>query len=229
MVVQGARVGPEEPGGLTTTNAKSASAEQAQETEADLLRRMQADDLDAFEAFFIRYRTSIYRTAYGLTGDPHVAEEVLQDTFARAYQRRAILRTDVSPMPWLHRVAINLCYTRLGRRRLPADPMEESVVGQVRDGAVEPPERAERRELRQIVREGVAALPAKQQGVIVLYYLHGMSLQETASMLDLRVGTVKSRIHYALRSLRQQLEADRRFGGAYGAEPLPVEAEADLT
>ena len=76
MVVQGARVGPEEPGGLTTTNAKSASAEQAQETEADLLRRMQADDLDAFEAFFIRYRTSIYRTAYGLTGDPHVAEEV---------------------------------------------------------------------------------------------------------------------------------------------------------
>ena len=45
---------------------------------------MQADQLDAFEAFFARYRTPIYRTAYGLTGDVHAAEEVLQDTFARA-------------------------------------------------------------------------------------------------------------------------------------------------
>jgi RNA polymerase sigma factor (sigma-70 family) len=191
----------------------------------DLIRRMQADDLDAFEAFFLRHRGSIYRTAYGLTGDRHAAEEVLQDTFARAYQRRSILRTDMSPAPWLHRVAINLCYSRLGRRRLRAGPIEESTVRLVRDGAVEPAERAERRELRQIVREGVAALPPKHQSVVVLYYLHGLSLQETAIALDVRLGTVKSRLHYALRSLRTHLEGDRRFGGAY--QPLvdePVEA-----
>jgi RNA polymerase sigma factor (sigma-70 family) len=193
--------------------------------DVELIRRMQADDLDAFEAFFLRHRASIYRTAYGLTGDPNAAEEVLQDTFARAYQRRSILRTDMSPLPWLHRVAINLCYSRLGRRRLPAGPIEESTVRLVRDGAVEPAERAERRELRQIVREGVAALPPKHQSVVVLYYLHELSLQETAVALDVRLGTVKSRLHYALRSLRTQLEGDRRFGGAY--QPLadkPAEA-----
>ena len=184
----------------------------------DLIRRMQADDLDAFEAFFLRHRSSIYRTAYGLTGDPHAAEEVLQDTFARAYQRRSILRVDVSPVPWLHRVAINLCYSRLGRRRLFAGPIDQAEAGLVRDVAIEPAERAERRELRQIVREGVAALPPKHQSVVVLYYLHGMSLQETATLLDVRLGTVKSRLHYALRSLRAQLEGDRRFGGAYRVE-----------
>jgi RNA polymerase sigma-70 factor (ECF subfamily) len=186
--------------------------------EAALLKRMQADDLDAFEAFFLRYRTPIYRTAYGLTGDPQAAEEILQDTFARAYQRRHILRPDVSPLPWLHRVALNLCYSRLGRRRLPSEPMGESVIGLVRDLAAEPAEHAEQQELRRIVRDGVANLPPKHQSVVILYYLHGLSLQETADLLDVRLGTVKSRLHYALRSLRTRLEDDRRFGGAY--EPI---------
>ena len=77
------------------------------------MRRVQADDLDAFEEFFARYRSSIYRTAYGLTGDPQTAEEILQDTFARAYQRRHTLLPDASPLPWLLRVSLNLCYSRL--------------------------------------------------------------------------------------------------------------------
>jgi RNA polymerase sigma-70 factor (ECF subfamily) len=194
--------------------------------DAALLRRMQADDLDGFEAFFERYRTSIYRTAYGLTGDPQAAEEVLQDTFARAYWRRHVLRPDVSPLPWLHRVAVNLCYSRLGRRRLPSEPLGETVVGLVRDLAIEPAEHAEQQELRRIVRDGVAHLPLKHQSVVILYYLHGLSLQETAELLDVRLGTVKSRLHYALRTLRARLEGDRRFGGAYGAVPaVAVELE----
>lgn len=192
----------------------------------ELVRRMQADDLDAFETFFARHRTAIYRTAYGLSGDPQAAEEILQDTFQRAWQRRMTLHTDVSPVPWLHRVALNLCYSRLGRRRLPAEPIGEGHA-EVRDGAVEPAERAERQELRRIVRDRVAALPPKHQSVVVLYYLHGLSLQETAELLDLRLGTVKSRLHYALRSLRVELERDRRFGGAYGAETVHVE-EAEV-
>ena len=181
---------------------------------------MQADELDAFEAFFVRYRGPIYRTAYGLTGDPQSAEEVLQDTFARAYQRRATLRPDVSPLPWLHRVAVNLCYSRLSRRRLPQDPIPEQESHALADDGIAPAERAEQAELRQIVRDGVASLPMKHQAVVVLYYLYGLSLQETASALDVRLGTVKSRLHYALRALRRHLEGDDRFSGAYHAPPL---------
>lgn len=176
---------------------------------------MQADQLDAFEAFFARYRTPIYRTAYGLTGDVHAAEEVLQDTFARAYQRRATLRTDVSPLPWLHRVALNLCYSRLSRRRPQQEPLADLESLGLPDDAIAPPERAEQTELRQIVRDGVAALPMKHQSVVVLYYLYGLSLQETATLLNVRLGTVKSRLHYALRALRGHLEEDSRFSGAY--------------
>lgn len=189
---------------------------------------MQADDLDAFEVFFARHRTLVYRTAYGLTGDRHAAEEVLQDTFARAYRHRATLMTDVSPVPWLHRVALNLCYSRLDRRRLKAEPIGESNVGHIRDGEAEPAERAEQQELRGIVRDGIAALPPKHRSVVVLYYLHGLSLQETASFLDVRLGTVKSRLHYALRTLRAHLEGDRRFRSAYGRPTGGEELEGEI-
>jgi len=176
---------------------------------------MQADELDAFEEFFLRYRTPIFRTAYGLTGDPQAAEEILQDTFDRAYRRRATLRTDVSPLPWLHRVAMNLCYSRLARRRPLSEPIEGPGAQLLPDGAIAPAERAEQTELRQIVRDGVRALPDKHRSVVVLYYLYGMSLQETETLLNVRLGTVKSRLHYALRALRADLEDDRRFG-SYG-------------
>lgn len=195
----------------------------------DLLLAMQAGDLAAFEALFERYRGPVFRTAYGLTGDRQAAEEILQDTFARAWQRRDTLNPDVSPLPWLHRVALNLCYSRLGRRRLPSEPLADETSGAVRDAATEPAETAERRELRQLVRERVAALPPNHRSVVVLYYLHDLSLKETADLLELRLGTVKSRLHYALRSLRADLEADRRFGGAYGSpaadapiDPVPM-------
>lgn len=179
------------------------------------MRRVQADDLDAFEEFFARYRNPIYRTAYGLTGDRHAAEEILQDTFARAYRHRHTFHAGVSPLPWLHRVSLNLCYSRLSRRRIDASPIDAAAEHAVADDRPLPAERAEQAELRQIVREGIAALPEKHQSVVVLYYLHRLSLQETAQVLGIQLGTVKSRLHYALRNLRVQLEGDRRFGGAY--------------
>jgi RNA polymerase sigma-70 factor (ECF subfamily) len=194
--------------------------------DADLLRRVQADDLDAFEEFFARYRSSIYRTAYGLTGDRQAAEEVLQDTFARAYQRRHTLRADVSPLPWLHRVSLNLCYSRLSRRRVTPNPIDESTEASRADDGPLPADQAEREELRLIVRDGIAALPEKHRSVVVLYYLQRLSLQETAQVLGIQLGTVKSRLHYALRNLRSHLERDRRFGGAYLAPSDEVEANA---
>lgn len=191
--------------------------------DGELLRRVQADDLDAFEAFFERYRGLIHRTAYGLTGDSGAAEEILQDTFVRAYLHRASLRTDVSPVPWLHRVALNLCYSRLCRRRLDAEPLGETT-SRVRDAALEPAEHAEREELRRSIRMGVAALPPKHQSVVVLYYLQGMSLRETADALGIALGTVKSRLHYALHALRGHLATDGPEPGrrtAAGAIAVP--------
>jgi RNA polymerase sigma-70 factor (ECF subfamily) len=193
----------------------------APHADEDLIRRMQQDDLGAFEAFFARHRGPVFRIAVGLTGDHQLAEEILQETFTRAHQHRASLRVDVSPMPWLHRVALNLCYDALGRRRPSVTPFDVTAHDVIRDPAAGPSETAEREELSRIVRDGVAALPEKYASVLVLYYLQRMSLQEVADTLDIQLGTVKSRVHHGLRRLRAVLEGDHRFGGAWS----PVEEE----
>ena len=183
------------------------------------------DDVDAFAILFERYRVPVYRAALALTGDPGASEEVLMDTFGRASPHRARLRTDISPLPWLHKVALNLCYSRLGRRRLPSEPVTDVVAERLVDSGAQPDTSAEWTELRQIVREGIAGLSPKHQSVVILYYLEGRSLQETADALDLPLGTVKSRIHHALRDLRVRLNGDRRFGGAWADVPLAIEAD----
>jgi RNA polymerase sigma factor (sigma-70 family) len=118
----------------------------------------------------------------------------------------------------LHRVSLNLCYSRLSRRRLVASPIDEATARTVPDDRQLPAERVEEAELRQIVRDGIATLPEKHQAVVVLYYLHRLSLQETADALGIKVGTVKSRIHYSLRRLRGHFEDRRRTDAEY----LPI-------
>jgi len=218
--------------GFAKTRQRSKEAAQAgpaaPESDDELLYRLQRGDLDAFEAFFARHSTPIYRTAYALTGDPQVAEEVLQDTFVRAYDRRATLRAGVSPLPWLHRVALNLCYTRLRQSRVRWEPISQALGRILRDLSGEPHDFVEQRELSEIVRAGIAALPPKQQSVVGLYYLRELSIRETADLLGVRPGTVKSRLHYGLRALRTHLEQDRRFGGAYVPPATPGSEKAKV-
>lgn len=198
-----------------------------------MLQRIQADDLDAFEIFFERHRSVVFRTAYGLLGDPGAAEEVLMDTFGRAHRHRAILRLDVSPVPWLNRVAMNLCYSRHARRRLPTQGIDVGEAVHLRDGGVQPEAWAEHAEMRQSVRRGISALPEKQRSVVILYYLHGLSLQETATALGVRLGTVKSRLHYAVHSLRAHLQREDqpaiRAGEAAGELSAPATLNAVRT
>jgi RNA polymerase sigma-70 factor (ECF subfamily) len=182
----------------------AARNEYVTQPDVELVRRLQADDLHAFEALFNRHRAFIYRTAYGLTGDRDAAEEVLQDTFVRAYRHRAALHRDRSPLPWLHRVALNLCYSRLVRKRLPVEPIAASAYA-LSDGSGEPHAWAERRELAHSLGKGIASLPPGQQSVVVLRFVHGLSIQETSTLLGIRPGTVKSRLHHALHRLREVL------------------------
>lgn len=126
----------------------------------------------------------------------------------RAYRHRASLLGDRQPLPWLNRVALNLCYSAHGRRRVPVRSIDDATSDALRDQRIEPAECAEQQELCRWVRDGVAALPPKHRSVIVRYYLDGLSLQETSAALGLRLGTVKSRLHYALHALRRQLAPD---------------------
>jgi RNA polymerase sigma-70 factor (ECF subfamily) len=171
---------------------------------------MQSGDLQAFEEFFQTYQRPVYLTALAITRDPFLAEEILQDCFVKAYRVRHRLRTDVSPLPWLQRVCTNLCYSRLSRRRAPLEPLTDLIGNLAPDLSARPDQVVESREIVDVLQRGIDALPPKQQTAIILYYLHGYSLAEAAEIAGCQVGTMKSRIHYALRALRVLLPAERR-------------------
>jgi RNA polymerase sigma-70 factor (ECF subfamily) len=177
----------------------------------NLVERMKSGDLDAFEEFFNTFKRPVYATALAITRDPFLAEEVLQDCFVKAYRVRERLDEARSPLPWLQRVTINLCYSRVSRRRTLAEPITSLITNLVVDLAARPDQVVESREVLEVLQRGIDALPPKQQTAIILYYLHGYSLAEAAEIADCNVGTMKSRLHYALKTLRVRLPVERRL------------------
>ena len=176
-----------------------------------LIERMQGGDLAAFEEFFNTYKRPVYATALAITRDPFLAEEVLQDCFVKAYRVRERLLPERSPLPWLQRVAINLCYSRVSRRKSLAEPITSIISNLVVDLQQRPDQIAESREILDVLQRGIDALPPKQQTAVILYYLHGYSLAEAAEIAECNVGTMKSRLHYALKALRARLPVERRL------------------
>lgn len=179
-----------------------------------LVERIQEGDLDAFEELFATYKRPVYATALAITRDPFLAEEVLQDCFVKAYRVRERLDPARSPLPWLQRVTINLCYSRVSRRRTLAEPLTSLITNLVVDLTARPDQIVESREVLDVLQRGIDALPPKQQTAIILYYLHGYSLAEAAEIAECNVGTMKSRLHYALKALRARLPVERRLPAA---------------
>ena len=176
----------------------------------DLVERMQRGDLDAFEEFFNTFKRPVYATALAITRDPFLSEEILQDCFVKAYRVRERLDPARSPLPWLQRVTINLCYSRVSRRKSMAQPITSLITNLVVDLSARPDQVVESREVMEVLQRGIDSLPPKQQTAIILFYLHSYSLAEAAEIADCNVGTMKSRLHYALKALRVRLPVERR-------------------
>jgi RNA polymerase sigma-70 factor, ECF subfamily len=176
--------------------------------DTELVRRIQQGDMAAFEALFFKYQGQIFRAALAITRDPGAAEEVLQDCFYKTYLNILNITGEGSLSPWLHRVAVNLSCNALKKRRVHLEPIEDVAEGCVTADPHHSPESvAEQVELQGTMRDAINSLPLKHRIVVTLHYLQDFSLPEIAYILDLPVGTVKSRLHHARKSLRDRLEA----------------------
>lgn len=191
--------------------AERARLERSIATEADprndrqLVYAARSGDTLAFDALFYRYRDGIFRLALAITKDVSAAEEIAVDTFARAYRALARLEPDDSLRPWLYRVAINLSYNRHTRRAISFSPLDDAAEELMASDERSPSSLAERAEMRRAVLECVDSLAPKHRTVVTLRYLSGLDLAEIALVMECPVGTVKSRLHYALRRLRTHL------------------------
>ena len=178
----------------------------------ELVYAAREGDTLAFDALFYRYRDGIFRLGVAITKDPSAAEEIVVDTFARAHRALARLEPDDSLRPWLYRVAVNLSYNRRPRKNVVLSSLEDATDETLANEEGSPSTLAEQAELRRLVLESVDSLGPKHRLVVVLHYLNGLNLAEIAEVVDCPIGTVKSRLHYALRRLRAHLAAHPELG-----------------
>ena len=189
-----------------TMKSGGGSAETESRGDRELVHAARGGETIAFDSLFYRYRDGIYRVAMSITKDPSAAEEIVVDTFARAHRALERLEPDDSLRPWLYRVAVNLSYNRQPRKGVTFSSLDDGAADLPTEGE-SPSDAAERGERRRVVLACVDTLGPKHKIVVVLHYLNGLNLAEVAEIVEVPVGTVKSRLHYALLKLRMRLAA----------------------
>ncbi len=175
--------------------------------EAELVLRAQRGDERAFETLIRPYEEIAFRVAYLITGGAAEAEDAVQDGFVNAWRSLARFRRGEPLRPWLLRIVANAARNRrrsAGRRaQLTLRAQSEQGSG---DAAPSPEAVVVAREERRRLLAALESLPEKARVVLACRFLLGLSEEETATALGLRIGTVKSRTVRALDRLRDAYE-----------------------
>jgi RNA polymerase sigma-70 factor (ECF subfamily) len=158
---------------------------------------------------FETYHDRIYRYVLGMVKNSAEAEELMQDTFLRAYRHGDSLRDPEAVRGWLYRIATHVCLDRLRQRRplvsLNSEEDEDRVKPPVSQSP-SPLEVSERKETSACVQRCLDFLPDKYRAVVLLHEAHSLTAPEIAELLGLTVTTVKIRIHRARRKLQKVME-----------------------
>jgi RNA polymerase sigma-70 factor (ECF subfamily) len=165
-----------------------------------VIERSQRGDTVAFAVLFERYKDLVYKTASLILDSRQEAEDVQQDVFVQVY--RHLHRYDPTKAAfttWLYKITVNQCLTQRRRHRL------LHRLGLDRTDPLPPVPSPEAQLGNEAVRRGLRGLSYKLRVILVLRYYHQFSYGEIQEILAIPMGTVKSRIHQALRELRRAL------------------------
>ncbi|MGG4490272.1 RNA polymerase sigma factor SigW [Metabacillus idriensis] len=176
------------------------------------IKQVKKGDQNAFAEIVDIYKDKIYQLCYRMLGNSHEAEDIAQEAFIRAYVNIHSYDMDKKFSTWLYRIATNLTIDRI-RKKKPDYYLDAEVTGtegltmysQVAADVALPEDQVETMELQQMIQKEILKLPDKYRSVIVLKYIDELSLIEISEILDMPIGTVKTRIHRGREALRKQL------------------------
>jgi len=178
-----------------------------------LINRFKAGDISAFEEILLRHQDKIYNLCRRMLGNSHDAEDAAQDVFLKAYQNLNRFKPESSLHTWLFRIAVNTCidYKR--------KPFFESLFKTSTEGDVfvierpadspSPDRLYESKQIDDAIQLALSRLSAKLRVVIVLKEIEGLPYDKIAEVLDVSIGTVKSRISRAREELKEFLKKFR--------------------
>ncbi|MDQ0340510.1 RNA polymerase sigma-70 factor (ECF subfamily) [Caldalkalibacillus uzonensis] len=157
------------------------------------------------------FYTKVYKTAYFITKDPHLSQDILQETFIKAFNYYDTLQDKAKIESWMMSIATRTAIDVLRKKnKFNFSPLEEDLIDEfsmknkVRESKVET--EVEKRFLKKYIWEQIYTLPPEYRVVIVLKYIHGMKETEIADTLNIKLGTVKSRVHRAKSKMREAME-----------------------
>jgi RNA polymerase sigma-70 factor (ECF subfamily) len=161
---------------------------------------------EEFNRIVQEYQDKIFRLAYSMLGDRAAAEETAQDVLVRVWKGLPGFRAESKLSTWIYTITRNACLTALRRREIQPVSLDESAPRREAErsaavdwGAGEHPEAADL----------LNRLPAKYRQVVALFYMQEKSYNEVARMLDLPIGTVRTYLHRARKSLALELARQR--------------------
>lgn len=184
--------------------------------DGELVERARNRDGDAVRLIMQRHNRRLYRVARSVLNDEAEAEDVVQETYVRAFTHLDAFRGEAQLSTWLTRIALNEALGRLRRRRTTIGLKDIDSINDQGEARViylpsarqdsDPEAAAARAEVRRLLELAVDQLPDLFRTVFVLRDIEEMSIEETAAHLGLRPETVKTRLHRARRLLRQSLD-----------------------
>jgi RNA polymerase sigma-70 factor, ECF subfamily len=168
-------------------------------------------DVTAFDELVRRYDCKLLRIARQVTNNQEDAEEAVQETFLKVYQKLNQFQRNSKFSTWLIRIALNESFMKLRRRRFSEVPLDyedadgEVVPKDLTDWSPNPEQMCSRTELQEILRSALETLPSALRVVFVLRDIEEISIKETAAILNLNIAAVKARLYRARLRLREKL------------------------
>lgn len=195
-------------------------SEETPPSDEELVRSYLEGDQRAFEELVNRYETMVTNMAYRLLGNRSDASDVCQEVFILLLRKLGSFRGEAKFSTWLYRVALNACHDHARRLRRhyslsesPGEDMPEIEQRLADNGLDSPEESLERAEIQSVVHEAIARLPYKFKEVIFLHDLSDYNYKEVAEILNISLGTVKSRLNRARTRLAKELQEYREQMG----------------
>jgi RNA polymerase sigma-70 factor, ECF subfamily len=176
-----------------------------------IVRTILAGDKEAYGALVVRHSQSVFRVAFRITGNEHDAEEVVQETFLRGYQRLSTFESRADFGTWIYRIAVNCSLNLIGARKSDAeyrvaeeaDPEKKEV--QIQDYAAGPDRLLLSREIGARHEEAMNRLTATERTAFVLRHMEDCSTEEIATVLSIAPNAAKQAVFRAVQKLRTGL------------------------
>ena len=183
--------------------------------DTELIQRTLAGDESAFGFLVDKYKGSVHALAYRKLGDFHIAEEITQDTFLKAYQKLSTLKDPGRFPGWLYVIAARCCISWLRRNRL----QTESFDSVEREMNVQSWTKYADARRREEVHNALESLPESERTVLTLYYMAGMTCEEIGRFIGTSCGAIRDRLYRARMHLKEELTMIEQTLGGFQLPP----------